>query len=84
MYFWYLSNKWCIFHRPINVEPILAVGIIKACVVLHNFGSDRDRFMAEDTTIIIGLDDLTGEAAVRGGLRANSVRNILSQYFNTC
>lgn len=78
-----LSNIWRIFHRPINVDPIFAVDIIKACIVLHKFVRDRDGFMAEDTTTIIGLDDLTGEVAVRGGLRANSVRNILSQYFLT-
>lgn len=63
------------------MNPDFAVDIIKACIVLHNFVRDRDGFMAEDTTTITGLDDLPGEAAVRGGLKANSVRNILSQYF---
>jgi hypothetical protein len=37
-----LSKKWCIFHRPINVDHIFAVDIIKACVVFHNFDRDRN------------------------------------------
>lgn len=76
-----LSNKWRIFHRPINVDPDFAVDIVKACVVLHNFVRDRDGFMIEDTTTVTGLEDLQGEQSVRGGLSANNVRNILSAYF---
>ena len=57
-----LSNKWRIFHRPINVDPDFAVDIIKACIVLHNFVRDRDGFLAEDTTTITGLEDLPGES----------------------
>ncbi|KDR11616.1 hypothetical protein L798_13942 [Zootermopsis nevadensis] len=76
-----LSNKWRIFHRPINVDPDFAVDIVKACVVLHNFVRDRDEFMIEDTTTVTGLEDLQGEQSVSGGLSANNVRNILSAYF---
>lgn len=77
-----LSNKWRIFHRPINLDPDFAVDIVKACVVLHNFIRDRDGFEAEDTLTITGLLDLSGER-VRGGLLANNVRNILADYFVT-
>jgi hypothetical protein len=32
-----LSNKWRIFHRPLNVSVEFAEDIVKACTVLHNF-----------------------------------------------
>lgn len=75
-----LSNKWRIFHRPINVNPDFAVDIVKACVVLHNFVRDRDGYETEDTITITGLEDLP---TVRGGLTANNVRNELADYFLT-
>lgn len=78
-----LTNKWRIFHRPLNVEPDFAVNIIKACVVLHNFVRDRDGYLPEDITTIIGLEDLPRDNTARGGLQANSIRNILSDYFLT-
>lgn len=78
-----IKQQWRIFHRPINVEPDFAVDIIKACIVLHNFVRDRDGYLQEDTTTITGLEDLPREATARGGLQANNVRNILSQYFVT-
>ena len=31
------SNKWRIFHRPINVHPDFAVDIVKASCILHNW-----------------------------------------------
>jgi hypothetical protein len=76
-----LSNKWSIFHRPINVEPDVAIYITKACVVLHNFVRDRDGYLPEDTTTISGLEDLSREPTARGGLQASKVPKILSKYF---
>ncbi|CAH1974324.1 unnamed protein product [Acanthoscelides obtectus] len=76
-----LSNKWRILHRAINLEPDFAVIIVKACVVLHNFVRDRDGYQVEDTDVIVGLDELPRERETRGGLPANNVRNILSDYF---
>jgi hypothetical protein len=32
-----LTNKWRIFHRPLNVNIDMVVDTVKACVVLHNF-----------------------------------------------
>ncbi|XP_025420197.1 uncharacterized protein LOC112690399 [Sipha flava] len=37
-----MSNKWRIFHRPLNVSKPFAENIIKACVLLHNFVRVRD------------------------------------------
>jgi len=78
-----LSNKWRIFHRPINLEPDFAVIIVKACVILHNFVRDRDGYQVEDTEVIIGLDDKQREQETRGGLAANNVRNVLCDYFTS-
>ena len=51
-----LSNKWRIFQRPLNVSPDFAVVIVKACVVLHNFVSERDGYKFEDALTVTGVD----------------------------
>lgn len=76
-----LTNKWRVFHRPLNVQPHFATDIIKACIVLHNYVRDRDGYLVEDTTSIVGLEDITGEIITRGGLSANNVRKIMCEYF---
>ncbi|GBO43734.1 Protein ALP1-like [Araneus ventricosus] len=76
-----LSNKWRIFHRPINVDPYFVIDITKACVVLHNFVRERDGVIFEDTTTITGLMDLSPQRSTRGGSKANKMRQILSDYF---
>lgn len=76
-----LSNKWRLLHRPLNVQTDFAVDIVKACVVLHNFVRDRDGYVAEDTMSITGLEEMQIPTNIRGGLKANSVRNILCKYF---
>ena len=43
-----LSNKWRIFHRPIDVKVDSADDIVKCCVI-HNFVRVRDGFTFEDT-----------------------------------
>lgn len=78
-----LTNKWHVFHRPINVRPDFAVLIVSACMVLHNFVRDRDGIVVEDTTSVIGLQDLPPEDAVRGGYSANNVRNLLCKHFQS-
>lgn len=76
-----LSNKWRIFHRPLNVQPDFATDIVKACVVLHNYVRDRDGFLIEDTMSITGLEDIRGDRTTRGGLSANNLRDIMCKYF---
>ncbi|XP_015378544.1 PREDICTED: uncharacterized protein LOC107172762, partial [Diuraphis noxia] len=51
------SNKWRIFHRPIDVKVDFAVNIVKCCCVLHNFVRDRDGFSIDDTLIINGFEE---------------------------
>ncbi|XP_068083469.1 uncharacterized protein [Anabrus simplex] len=76
-----LTNKWRVFHRPINVEPDFAVIIVNACIVLHNCVRERDGFVVEDTTSVTGLKDLQPGNTTRGVLTANNVRNTLCKYF---
>lgn len=38
-----LSNKWRIFHRPMNVIVDFVSDIVKACCVLHNFVRQREK-----------------------------------------
>ncbi|XP_072392399.1 uncharacterized protein [Diabrotica undecimpunctata] len=76
-----LTNKWRVFYRSLNVDPDFAVEIIKACVVLHNFIRDRDGYLPDEIIKVIGLKDLPRGGTGRGGIPANSARNILSKYF---
>ncbi|XP_051156760.1 uncharacterized protein LOC127278874 [Leptopilina boulardi] len=78
-----LTNKWRIFHRPLNVHPNFANILIKACVVLHNFIRDKGGFVPEHTTTLIGLEDLQPDQSVQAGISANSVRDVLGNYFLT-
>ncbi|KAG8172421.1 hypothetical protein JTE90_015795 [Oedothorax gibbosus] len=43
-----LTNKWRIFHRPLNLSRQSAVEVVKACVVLHNIVRERDGYRFED------------------------------------
>jgi hypothetical protein len=50
-----LTNKWRIFHRPLNVNIDMAVDIVEECVVLHNFVRVRDGYSHQDTLSYNGL-----------------------------
>lgn len=76
-----LSNKWRIFHRPINLKPDFAVLIVKACVILHNFVRERDGYKIEDTFTVEGFEELPNTPVVRGGITANDIRNTFADYF---
>lgn len=57
-----LSNKWKIFHRPLNGSENFAEDIIKACVILHNFIRLRDEntLTFEDTLSYEGFINTNG------------------------
>ncbi|XP_042889101.1 uncharacterized protein LOC122264324 isoform X2 [Penaeus japonicus] len=76
-----LSSKWKIFHRPLNVSQELAMNVIKACCVLHNFVLERDGYNFEETLTITGLDDVPRALSVRSGASANDIRNTFADYF---
>jgi hypothetical protein len=72
-----LTNRWRIFHRPVNVSPDLAVDIVKACTVLHNIVREKDGYNFEDI-LTKGLDNLPNGQIVRGGLAADRIRDTLA------
>ena len=57
------------------------MGIVKACVVLHNFVLERHGYKFEDALTVIGLEDVPDGQSVHGRLTANSVRNKVTDYF---
>ncbi|XP_022834883.1 protein ANTAGONIST OF LIKE HETEROCHROMATIN PROTEIN 1-like [Spodoptera litura] len=83
-----LSNKWRIFHRPMNVSIDLTVDIVKTCCVLQNFIHKQENFQFHNASENESTLDSESELiqlpitnAVRGSLAANEVRNRFAQYF---
>lgn len=76
-----LSNKWRIFHRPIDVKIDFAVDIVKSCCVLHNFVRDRDGFSIDDTLIINGFEEFDVVDNSGTNRSTNLFREALSYYF---
>jgi hypothetical protein len=75
-----LSNKWRIFHRPIDVAVPFAVDIVKCCV-LHNFVRERDGYNFEDTLTIAGFEETDLELGININRSVNRYRNALTNYF---
>jgi hypothetical protein len=77
-----LSNKWRIFHRPLNVEVNVAIDIVKACCILHNYVRRRDGYQFEDTLCIHGFENLDNiDDNIQGGNMGNRNRNTWADYF---
>ncbi|KAE9534113.1 hypothetical protein AGLY_008849 [Aphis glycines] len=76
-----LSNKWRIFHRPIDVNVEFAIDIVKCCCVLHNFVRDRDGFKFDDTLTITGMEDLDYDNNLYANRSVNRYRDALANYF---
>jgi len=76
-----LSNKWRIFHRPMNVEISLAEDIIKACCILHNYVTSRDGYRFEETLTINGFRHLHIDSESRGTSAAISIREKFANFF---
>lgn len=76
------SNKWRIFHRPVNVSKVFSKNIVKACVILHNIVRIRDGHRNEDLMIASGsrlqnLMDKTQSTHKTG----QGVRTCFANYF---
>lgn len=80
-----LSNKWRIFHRPLNVNVDFAVDIVKACCVLHNFVRQREKVNFADILEVNGFEDVDHAVQVwQGGRYAKENRDkLFCTYFNS-
>lgn len=78
-----LSNKWRIFHRPMNVDISLAEDIIKACCILHNFVRRREGYKFEETLNVTGFEGLNVDNESRGTAIAINVRDTFADYFDS-
>lgn len=76
-----MSNKWRIFHRPIDVNIEYAENIIKACTVLHNYVRARDGYKYEDTLYLSPLQSVRSENVLRTSLCARTTREKFAKYF---
>jgi hypothetical protein len=80
-----LSNKWRIFHRPLNVSVEFAEDIVKAYTVLHNFVRVRDGYKHEDALSYEGFYDNNNDngTAEPSSKSAIAVRDYFADYFTT-
>ena len=78
-----MSNKWRIFHRPMNVNISLAEDIIKACCILHNYVRSRDGYRFEETFTIHGFRHLHIDSESRGTSAAISIRDKFADFFDS-
>uniref|UniRef100_A0A1B6HZT2 DDE Tnp4 domain-containing protein n=1 Tax=Homalodisca liturata TaxID=320908 RepID=A0A1B6HZT2_9HEMI len=76
-----LANKWEIFHRPLNVDVDLAIDIVKACCILHNYVRSRDGLQFVDTLYKFPTDNDDSESTHRNRQYNSNTRNILAEYF---
>lgn len=76
-----MSNKFRLFHRPINVKMDLAQIILKACL-LHNFIRKRDGYRDRDTLVINGFSgSLPRQQTERNIRQASNTRDLFAEYF---
>jgi len=79
-----LSNKWRIFHRPLNVKFGLAQNtIVKACCILHNFVRVRHGFRYDDTLTGQRLENVENTNMARGSRTAQTMKDKYANYFVT-
>lgn len=77
-----LSNKWEIFHKPMNVNLDLAKFIIKTCCCLHNYVRSRDGFNIEDAMSVEFADTkgMNNTSIAWPNLQSTRIRNLLTNY----
>ncbi|KAG8239201.1 hypothetical protein J437_LFUL018791 [Ladona fulva] len=78
-----IPEEKCLSGTTGTKVPYFLVDIVKVYVELHNFICDRDGYETEDTLSIIGLHDIERARHARGGISANNVRNMMTDYFLT-
>jgi len=76
-----MCNKWCILHRPLDVNIDFAEYIVKAICVLHNYIRIRDSYIYEDTFFTAPLSNLVGSTTGRAIRVEDNVRAKFMDYF---
>ena len=76
-----LSNKWRIFHRPLNVRTSLAEYTVKASCILHNYVRCKDGYKFEDVLTVEGVGELARDITSRGSRNAVNTCERLADYF---
>lgn len=77
-----LCSKWRIFQRGLDVNIPLAIKIIKAGSILHNFVRKRDGICFEDTLFNCPFEDISN-IGVRGTDNGIETRKYFTNYFTT-
>lgn len=78
-----MTNKWRIFHRPLNVGIDFGEEIVKTCCILHNFVRSKVKVMRRRKKVprIFGLYDnphINGNVCTLSG---NAIRDKFADYF---
>lgn len=73
-----LSNKFRVFHTPINANFSIAKTIVKASCILHNFIRVRDGYNGNELLSVSGLIDMNLQPTSRTG---NTLRELFADYF---
>uniref|UniRef100_A0A8C5LZE5 DDE Tnp4 domain-containing protein n=1 Tax=Leptobrachium leishanense TaxID=445787 RepID=A0A8C5LZE5_9ANUR len=76
-----LSNKWCIFYRPLDVNVEFSVDIVKCYSVLHNFVRERDGYKFDDSLSVMGLEESENDEILPVNRHINRFRDALANYF---
>jgi hypothetical protein len=76
-----MSNKWRIFHRPIDVNVEFADSIVKTCCILHIFVRQRNGYNFEDS-LTCDLESIPSRG-LRGTKNGCHVRDTFMDYFSS-
>lgn len=78
-----LSNKWKIFHKPINANLDLSILLVKTCCSLHNYVRTRDGFNIQDIMSVTGFIEMEQDSSetTRAPNQYIRTRNQLADYF---
>ncbi|XP_068123187.1 putative nuclease HARBI1 [Hyperolius riggenbachi] len=74
-----MSNKWRMFHTPLQLSPTNATAVVKAACILHNFVRQEEGYniMHLDQDYLPGIRRF----ATRGRLQAQQNRDYMVRYF---
>uniref|UniRef100_A0A8C5PGV0 DDE Tnp4 domain-containing protein n=1 Tax=Leptobrachium leishanense TaxID=445787 RepID=A0A8C5PGV0_9ANUR len=78
-----LSNKWRIFHRPLDVNIEFCVDIVKCCCMLHNFVRGRDGYNFDESFSVFVLEEFVNDNIMPVHRHRNRYRNALANYFTS-